>query len=322
MSLRKAARGRKERGMAKGRKEGKGEENGVTGAEAGEKGKAEGEGEGMSIKATGKREAAVAGSFYPNSRERLEKILDDAIALAKPETKGAKTNCIIAPHAGYVYSAKTAAFAFSVLEKCSTYIILCPNHTGFGTDISVYSYGSWEMPLGELQVDAEFAGEIMGSLNLEHDESAHMQEHAIEVQLPFLQHAFGNGIKIVPVCIAVHDRGKLKELGSAIASAEARLKRKIGVIASSDFSHFVPEENAREKDFEAIEFIKKLDIDGFDRIVNEKRLSICGCAAIESAMQYAKLKGKKEARLLHYSTSADSTGDKASVVGYAALGFF
>ena len=258
------------------------------------------------------REPAVAGAFYPRQKEILEKQLNGFFKGLKP---GEKSSAVIAPHAGYEYSGKTAAIAFSALQKAETIAVLGPNHTGIGTHISVSNSDFWQTPLGKIQVNAGAREKLLQILGIEAEETAHFQEHSIEVELPFLQFLFKE-FKILPICIMGTRLEELQGLGNALAGLE-----NISVVASSDFSHFLPEENARKKDLEAIEFIKKIDINGFYNIVREKQLSICGFSPIIAAMQFAKKKGLRSAELLEYETSASATGDSANVVGYAAIKF-
>ncbi len=157
---------------------------------------------------------------------------------------------------------------------------------------------------------------MLGTLGIEADEVAHVQEHSVEVQLPFLQFRFKN-FKILPVTIMA---GRLPDL-IALGNALTKLGGNISVVASSDFSHYVPLETAHEKDFAAIKKIEALDVEGFYSMVVQRRLSICGFAPITALMQYCKQQGYKGGRLLHYDTSATSSGDERQVVGYAAIKF-
>jgi len=267
------------------------------------------------------RKCAVSGSFYPSNAEKLKSVIFQFFSNAKLQKK-TKTSVIVAPHAGYEYSGKTAAYAYSVLDSAETFVILCPNHTGLGAAISISSNSQWETPLGNLQVDEKFANMLASALAIERDDLAHLQEHAVEVQLPFVIYKFGRNAKIVPICLAIGDFDSLMKVGQAISEIEKKLKTRICVIASSDFSHFIPLESAKEKDFEAIGKIKELDAEAFYKLIHSKNLSICGYMAIIAAIAYANEKGMKRAELLHYSTSALATGDKSSVVGYAAIALY
>lgn len=260
------------------------------------------------------REAAVAGSFYPGEREKLLKTLN---SLFKGIPEQEKSNYVISPHAGYAYSGKTAAHSFKALKQAETFAILGPNHTGIGEPISASNASFWETPLGKVQVDEKAREQLLELLGIEADETAHIQEHSIEVQIPFLQHQFKE-FKILPITISEHNFSELEKLGKALS----KLQGNLSFIASGDFTHFEPLEKAREKDLEAIKKIKEMDAKGFYNEVVSKNLSICGLAPITALMQCLKEKGIKKGKLLKYDTSATSTKDKANVVGYASIAFY
>jgi len=267
------------------------------------------------------REAAFAGSFYPADKKKLTAMLDGFFSGVQKETKREKTGCVVAPHAGYVYSGQTAAFSYSALKKAKTFVILSPNHTGYGRSISIWPDGEWETPLGKAKVNSALSKKIAEALGTETDTEAHLGEHSIEVQLPFLQHSFGNNFDFVAITLGTGNLAGLERLGKAIAEKTNGMA--VAVIASSDFTHFETEESAKKKDLAAIKFIEKIDIEGFYSEVGEKQLSICGYAAIIAAMKYCvSAKGFKKGRLLHYDSSATASRDKANVVGYAAIGFY
>lgn len=265
------------------------------------------------------REAVIKGSFYPKTKKEI--ITQMKTFFSKVKTSK-KTNYFIAPHAGTIYSGQTAAHSYSLMNKPETVVILSPNHTGYGEEISVYPEGKWETPLGESEVDKKAVDKITELFpKARKDEMAHLQEHSIEVQLIFLQFLFKE-FKIVPITLMTENSDELEKLAEALIKTEKILGKKFTVIASSDFTHFLPAEQAKEKDFKAIEFIKKMDGKGFHDLVLKGRLSICGHSPIEALMQYCKKKDIKKAELINYSTSGDATGDNSSVVAYASIGFF
>jgi len=267
------------------------------------------------------REPAVAGMFYPSSKKEISDMLSSFFKGANaPKGRAAHdSGVVVAPHAGIAHSGQTAAFAYNSLRKAGTYFILSPNHTGLGAAISIYPKGSWKTPLGKVEVDEGLASGLARELGVGRDEIAHIREHSIEVQLPFLQHLFGE-VKIVPVTIAVPGLGGMERLGKAIAKVSEG--KEIGVIASSDFTHGLPEESAREKDLKAIGLIERMDIKGFDKLVRDENLSICGYLGIEAAMCYAGEIGLRQGKLLKYDSSARTCRDSSSVVGYAAVSFY
>lgn len=264
------------------------------------------------------REAVASGSFYSSSRDMLKKDLADLFKFAQKYRENF-AEAVIAPHAGYVYSGKVAAIAINAIKKAENYIIVGPNHTGFGKLISLTEADYWQTPLGKVEINKEISNTIAATTSAEFDESAHLSEHSIEVILPFLQYRFRDNFKIVPIVVAEHRKKELLALGDALA--ELSKKHHVAIIVSSDFTHYEREDSAKEKDFEAINLICKLEIDALEKKEIEKRYSICGIRPIVMLMEFARKKSLK-AELLHYTTSAEFSGDKSNVVGYAAIAFF
>ncbi len=267
------------------------------------------------------RHPAVAGIFYDFDRGGLEKTLAN---LFKGLKKGPEYNAVISPHAGYTYSGRTAARAISSLKPGKRFIILGPNHTGLGSEFSIMTSGSWQTPLGKVNIDSRLAQEIERCGLPEEDELAHTREHSMEVQLPFLQQLFGPDLSFVPISIMGSGYTqsfleRCERLGSCLAPI-AR-KHDARIIASSDFSHYISWEAAREKDHKAIDNIRDLDLEGFFRVLHETRASICGYAPIAVLMAAARKLGWSRVDVLEYTSSGDVTGDKSEVVAYAALGF-
>jgi len=260
------------------------------------------------------RTTSVAGSFYPREKAELCSMID---GLLKDLPEEQKTKCVVSPHAGYAYSGKTAAYSFNALQESKTFVILGTGHTGLGPAISVSDADDWETPLGNMQVDSALRQKLLEKLGIEADDLAHIEEHSIELQLPFLQSLF-KGFKILPINLMEYRLPELKALGEALAS----LEEGFSLIASGDFTHHEPLEIAKEKDLNAIKKIEAMDVAGFYHEVTSKHLSICGFAPITAQMYYCKAKGFAKGRLFHYDTSATATGEEASVVGYAAIGFY
>ncbi len=277
------------------------------------------------------RKPAVAGSFYPSDPDDLLSLMRELFLslgegeIPSPNELGERrVASLISPHAGYIYSGKTAAAGYSVLARDGipeTFVILGPNHTGVGAAFSVSNARYWETPLGKVEVDREFATAIKRYFeDLEFDDLAHMSEHSIEVQIPFLQAIYGSP-KIVPIAMGMQDPSSAKSLGEAIGLASELLNRDVVVIASSDMSHYLPEEEARRRDMAALEAILNLDVERLFRTLFELDVSMCGPGPASVAMTFAKLKGVERGKLVRYSTSAEASGDRSFVVGYASVVF-
>jgi AmmeMemoRadiSam system protein B len=260
------------------------------------------------------RKPAVSGQFYPRSKNDLERELSRCFA-GVPSVEKAALGAVV-PHAGYIYSGNTAAYVYSSLPKADTYVLLGPNHTGYGSPVSVSSE-TWSTPLGEVSPDREFIKALPRKIT-DMDESAHIYEHSIEVQLPFLQHRFRD-FSIVPICMGMQDEETALDVGLEMAEAARKVNKKIVILASSDFTHYKPDKVARENDAYFIQSILDMDMPGFYRRLHERDASVCGYGAIAAMLTATKNLGAKKVTLLKYSTSGDTSGNLAAVVGYAGI---
>lgn len=275
------------------------------------------------------RAPVAAGTFYDLDKTRLKKQIESCFnhRFGPKKVKKEKFVAAIVPHAGYMYSGPIAAWIYSIIGK-GNYIIIGPNHRGWGSSFAIASKGLWKTPLGGVAVDEKMAKKLMDSCKLlEVDFIPHQSDHSIEVQLPFLQHKFGNDFKFVPISVKneVADDILLescKAVGKAIGKSIKSSKEKWVVLASSDFSHYIPQEMANEVDKSLINTIKKLDEKKFFDGVNSKKATICGFGGIATTMAAAKELGAKKGKLLRYATSGDITGQFSSVVGYASMIMF
>ncbi|MHC1636047.1 MAG: MEMO1 family protein [Candidatus Methanospirareceae archaeon] len=261
------------------------------------------------------RRAAVAGSFYEAGKDALEKQLKGCFSGIKREEMDVLG--AVAPHAGYMYSGSVAAHVYAKLPKADTFVILGPNHTGLGSSIAL-STDTWLTPLGEVEVDDTFVDALPKDI-IDLDEEAHRYEHSIEVQLPFLQFIFGKNFKFVPICMGLTDEETTKEIGDAIVRAISEVDRRVVIIASSDFTHYEPDGVAKEKDRYVIEAIEELDVGKFYHRIYQRNVSACGVGPIAAMMNAVKKLGAKRGKVVKYATSGDITGDRSSVVGYAAI---
>lgn len=278
------------------------------------------------------RKPAVAGTFYEGDPDSLtgqiEWCFKHQLGPGRiPENLGNKREIksIIAPHAGYMYSGPVAAHSYLKLAEDGlpdTFLILCPNHTGMGSGVSTVSEGEWETPLGLVDIDAEFSLKLQENAPIiDFEPLAHMQEHSCEVQLPFLQYIAKMGskeFKIVPTCLWMQDLQTTTEIGEAIARTSNELGRDVVVVASTDFTHYKPQEVASNTDHQVLEAIKVLDEKAMMNLVRELNITMCGFGTVASAIITSKIQKAKKAELLKYATSGDITGDYSAVVGYAS----
>jgi AmmeMemoRadiSam system protein B len=264
------------------------------------------------------RPPAVAGRFYPgNSEELLEAVREYAApAVAPPKLKVVGA---VIPHAGYMYSGHVAGAVYSRMQVSSRTIILCPNHTGLGPPLSITRSGSWATPLGKMEIDERISSGLMAAdAQLQDDVTAHRYEHAIEVQLPFIQSIAGSGAQFVPITVGTSSWNDLEALGNAIARI-VHTEADIAIIASSDMNHYESDVVTRVKDRKAIGRILQLDARGLYDVVRGERISMCGFGPTTAMLIAAKHLGASRAELVKYATSGDVSGDFDRVVGYAGI---
>jgi hypothetical protein len=266
------------------------------------------------------RHPAVAGRFYPGDpddlRTEAQGYLSQSISSAATPRKA--IGCIV-PHAGYMYSGHVAGAVFSQIEVPRLCVVLCPNHTGMGRALAVMSEGSWETPLGEVPIDAEFALALQQRFPaLHNDPAAHRAEHAAEVELPFLQLKQPN-LRIVPIALGTGQFEVLELLGMALAGVAARQPDPVLIVASSDMNHYESDVVTRTKDHRAIERILTMDARGLFDVVTQQNVSMCGLGPAVVMLTAARQLGAKSAQLVKYATSGDVSGDREMVVGYAGV---
>jgi hypothetical protein len=222
----------------------------------------------------------------------------------------------VVPHAGYMYSGPVAAHVYAEIAADGfpdIFVILGPNHTGLGSGIALCTE-TYRTPLGDVDVDKELAKKLAGKL-IEDDSAAHMHEHSIEVQLPFLQY-LKKEIKFIPVCMSIQDYETSKEVGTLIAKHIAG--KDAIILASTDFSHYVPQATAFKLDKMAIDCILKLDSKALYNTVVKHNISMCGYGPVIAMLCAVSILGGKKASLLKYATSGD-VAPMRDVVGYAAI---
>jgi AmmeMemoRadiSam system protein B len=257
------------------------------------------------------REPAVAGTFYEKDAHALKKQVAHYLT---DKTEKLKARAIVVPHAGYIYSGKVAGEVYSSVEIPDIVIIMGPNHTGAGVPVSIMNSGEWRTPLGDVKINEPLANEILKkSKAAQKDTKAHMNEHSIEVQLPFLQ-VIRKNFSFVPIIFGEYDLENLKDTAGAIA---ASIKgREVLIIASTDLTHYEDAGSAKKKDGLVLHAIETLDADGLAKDVSENSISMCGWMPVYVAITAAKLSGAKQGKIIRYMNSGDVSGDYGQVVGY------
>lgn len=261
------------------------------------------------------RRPAVAGTFYPGTARALQGQVEDLLARGPRE----RALAAVAPHAGYMYSGRVAGEVYGALEPAEVYVILGPNHTGLGAGAAIVTEGTWATPLGEMAIETALARAIRQASDvLEEDDLAHLKEHAIEVQLPFLQ-LQEPAPTFVPICLMSHEIAACQDVGAAVAEAVAAYPKRVVVVASTDLNHYEPQAVAERKDGLAIEQMLALDAVGLHRTVRQNRISMCGFHPATAVLLAAKALGATAARLVRHMTSGDVNHDYSRVVGYAGI---
>ncbi|MBN1861639.1 MAG: MEMO1 family protein [Candidatus Thermoplasmatota archaeon] len=286
------------------------------------------------------RNAVVAGQFYPGTETHLRQQIEQCFLeqrgfgrIPSVQKKSESLKGLVVPHAGFIYSGAIASHAYGQLAEqgfAETFVILGPNHTGMGSGVSVMTEGSWNTPLGNVALDESLARSLATGI-IDQDASAHSYEHSIEVQLPFLQYiAQGQIFEFVPICMMMQDFITVQEVGEILATAVQRSKKKIVLVASSDFSHagfnyqsqpprgIRVDEYAKKQDTLAIQQILALDPGGLIETVENNNITMCGYGPVAAMLVAAKKLGAHQAELLKYGTSYE-VHPGSSCVGYGAI---
>lgn len=259
----------------------------------------------------------MAGQFYPEDQKELIGAVKRFLTGGVEE----KAIAIVAPHAGYIYSGVVAGAVYSAVTVPETVVLIGPNHTGLGKKASIMTEGQWETPLGNLAINRALASSILGSTGLfSEDASAHLMEHSLEVQLPFI-HCRNRRASFVPITVMHGNFRECEEMGKGIAGAIIRYGKEVLIVASSDMNHYESDKITREKDRLAIDRALKFDAKGLLQIAASKGITMCGVIPAAISIVAAKILGAKEAKLVKYATSGETSGDYEQVVGYAGMLF-
>jgi AmmeMemoRadiSam system protein B len=278
------------------------------------------------------RPAAVAGQWYPGTRDALVRDVDAHLsAVSRGETSGCP-RAIIAPHAGLMYSGPVAAWAYALVRDCryAAVVLVGPSHFVGFEGVSIWPRGAWETPLGRVAVADDLGASIAEETDqiVEH-QPAHGREHSLEMQLPFVAHLLPD-VPIVPLVMGYQTRETAMALGEALARALAARGAphdapgvptdagSILLVASSDLSHYEDAATASRLDGVVLRHVEALDADGLMGALEREPRHACGGGPMVSVLHAASRLGATRARVLRYADSGDVSGDKSSVVGYMA----
>jgi AmmeMemoRadiSam system protein B len=261
------------------------------------------------------RPAQVAGYFYPADPAKLREEINLMLDISEKQDKAENIFGIISPHAGYTYSGKTAAYSYNQLKGKSykRVVIISPSHSEYFPGVSIFDGDAYETPFGTLEVDKVFANKLVGdSKSIFLGPEGHRREHALEVQLPFLQTVLKD-FKIVPVVMGDQDIVYIDELANNLAKV---VDDDTLVVASSDLSHHHSKTEADRLDSIVAERINNFDFENLKKDLNNRNCEACGSGPVIAMMKAAALKHKDHSSVLHRSDSGDVTGDTKEVVGY------
>jgi MEMO1 family protein len=268
------------------------------------------------------RKSVIAGSWYPGDPSVLRKDIQNYFKAVPDLVLEGEIVALIAPHAGYIYSGQVAAYAYKLIcgKKYDAAVVIGPSHRVTFPGVSIYSRGGYETPLGVVSVNKSLAEAIKASNEIIKEmPAAHLQEHSLEIQLPFMQVALGD-FSFVPLVMGDQSENTCCKLAAAIHQA-ARGK-KILIVASSDLSHFHDYNEAKKMDEVILRHLKESDAVGLMETITSGTAEACGGGPMVVAMLAARMFGANKAYLLKYANSGDVTGDKSSVVGYASAAYY
>jgi len=262
------------------------------------------------------RPPAVAGIFYPEEKRSLADAIDRVM---KKSGKKEPVFAAVVPHGGILDAGPVAGAVYSRVAWTHRVVVMGPYHSGAENRFALMKEGTWETPLGRLPVDSELARAILKQVpELKGDPTDHLEEHGIEVQLPFLQRV-GKVDSFVPILFGDLDAAAAQRMGEAIAQAIQQSGELIGLIATTDLTRYEPRQIAQENDRRAIERILALDEPGLLETVERRSISMCGAAPTAVAIAAAKRLGASKAALVNYVLGGDLSQEATSVVGFAGI---
>lgn len=264
------------------------------------------------------RQPIVSAQFYPGGKDALARQIGEYLAAGGPRSDK-QTLLAMVPHAGYPYSGPTAGKVMAEANIADTVIMMGPNHSGRGRALAVWPEGGWLTPMGRTAVDSKLADALFeAEPRLKRDYEAHMYEHSLEVVVPFLA-AVNPDARIVPLCVAEYRPEVLFSVAENIAATIRGWSAPVSLLISSDMSHYIPHQQAKERDAKALAAILALDPKALLETVRREHITMCGVLPMTLGLSVAKAMGATQARVVDYSTSAQASGDFSRVVGYAGV---
>jgi AmmeMemoRadiSam system protein B/AmmeMemoRadiSam system protein A len=262
------------------------------------------------------RPPAVAGAFYTDDPDdlsaQIKGFLDKVPAKALPGT----ITALIAPHAGYIYSGQVAAHAYKLIEgkTFATVVVIAPSHRFPLRGASVYPRGAYQIPLGLISINEKLAQQLTQTSDLfSFVKQAHLKEHSLEVQLPFLKTVLGD-FKLLPIVMGANDFSTCQAIAESLY--QTLKDQSVLIVASTDLSHFHPYQQAARLDGIVLDYVKNYDPEGLFNAIASGKCEACGSDPLVTTMLLAQKLGATRSELLTYANSGDVSGDKTQVVGY------
>jgi MEMO1 family protein len=266
------------------------------------------------------RLAAVAGRFYPSNPAELTALIHKYIEIDPGKSPIAVKACLV-PHAGYIYSGHVVGAVLARISLPRKILVLGVRHYPRGEQLAILSSGAWRTPLGDAPVDEELAEALKKACPLLREDSvAHSAEHSLEVQLPFLQ-VLRSDFTFVPVALGTVQFESLVEVGEAIGRVLKESNEDVLLLTTSDLNHYEDDATTRVKDGKAIDQLLALEPRGLYDACRKEAISMCGLGPAVAMLTALNALSTKKTELVKYATSADISGDRSAVVGYAGMIF-
>jgi hypothetical protein len=270
------------------------------------------------------REPSVSGTFYPDNPKILARSIEAYLKNASVDSIDGEIIGLIAPHAGYIYSGQVAAYGYKAImgSTYETVIMIAPSHRSRFEGVAVFEKGGYRTPLGVVPVDEEFAGEMVNLQTVvQPNVEAHMGEHSLEVQVPFLQVALKD-FAMVPLIMGSQDFAVCEALADCLHVVIKKTKKRVLVVGSTDLSHYYPYSEAVGLDTVVRQHLEAYDIRGFLTSLRKGTCEACGAGPIISTMLLSQKLGATRSKVLKYANSGDVSGDRSGVVGYISCVFY
>ena len=268
------------------------------------------------------RPPAVAGAFYTADPDDLTSQIRGFLGAVPSKPLPGPIVALISPHAGYVYSGQVAAYGYKLLEGKSfdTVVVIAPSHRIPFSGASVYHRGAYEIPLGLISINEEFAEQLIENSELiSYVPQAHVQEHSLEVQLPFLKTVLGN-FRLLPIVMGSNDFTTCNAIAETLYQTVQG--QSVLIVASTDLSHFHPYQEAVNLDRVLLEYVKSYDPEGLFKAIDSSKCEACGADPLVTTMLLAQKLGATRSQILNYANSGDVSGDKSQVVGYMSAALY